>query len=193
MTPKIGAILLAAGLSRRAGDINKLTARLEGTAIVRRCLITLVSIDADPLIVVTGHQPDLIEQALEGLPARFIHNPDFAEGMASSLVAGIQALPASTDAVLIALGDMPHVKPATYKSLINEYKPDKGQEICVPTFQGIAGNPVLFGRRFFADLAGLSGDVGGKPVIRAHPEYVKQVPVDDPGIQMDYDTVQGLE
>lgn len=193
MTHSTGAILLAAGLSRRAGAVNKLTARLEGIPLVRRSVMTLVSVGVEPVIVVSGHQSGKIEQALAGISVSIHYNPDFSKGMATSLATGIKALPASTRAVLIALGDMPHVKPSTCEALIGSYTPEKGKDICVPTYQGKPGNPVLFGRRFFKDLSVLTGDVGGKSVILANSDYVQDVPVNDPGIQMDYDTAQGLE
>lgn len=193
MSYKIAALVLAAGLSRRAGPVNKLLVPLEGTPIVERALRPVIACGCDPVLVVTGHQAEQIEHALIGRPVSFVFNEAYTEGMASSLRAGISALPADVDAALIILGDMPHVRGETYKILMSAFDPEKGREIGVPVCDGKTGNPVLFGRRFFADLEALQGDKGGKLVLDKYREFVAEIDVDDPGIQLDYDTVQGLE
>lgn len=190
---KIGAVLLAAGLSRRAGPVNKLLTSIDGTAIVRRSLSQLVASKCDPIIVVTGHQAEKIENALVKEPVTFVYNHAYPEGMAASIRSGIAALPSDVDAGFIVLGDMPHIRVETYKALIGAFDPNLGHEICVPIFKGKYGNPVLFGRRFFNELAAQQGDKGGKSVLKKRHEFVIEVDVDDPGIQLDYDTVQGLE
>ena len=190
---KIGAVFLAAGLSRRAGPVNKLLASIDGSAIVRRSLSQLVASKCDPIIVVTGHQAELVEKALVEAPVRFVYNDAYTEGMAASIRSGIAALPSDVGAVFIVLGDMPHIRLETYKALISVFDPDLGHEICVPVYRGKYGNPVLFGRRFFDELVKQQGDKGGKSVLKKHTEFVVEIDVDDPGIQLDYDTVQGLE
>lgn len=188
MTYKVGGILLAAGLSRRAGDINKLMVPIDGIAMARRCLTSLINSGCDPIYVVTGHEAKRIEAELTSDAVSFVHNKDFEEGMASSIRTGVGMMEKNVDAVLIALGDMPHVKPVTYKALINNYAPEQGHEICMPNDQGKPGNPVLFGRRFFSDLTNISGDKGAKSIALKNAEFVVDVAVDDPGIHLDHDT-----
>ena len=193
MTYKIGAVFLAAGLSRRAGRVNKLLATLDGSLIIQQSLATLVACGCHPINVVTGNQSNEIEDALGSEPVSFMFNPDYAEGMATSVCAGIQALPAFVDAAFVVLADMPHVRIETYRALISAYSPEQGHEICVPVYENAYGNPVLFGRRFFAELTKLEGDKGGKSVLKKNLKFVTPVTVADSGVRIDYDTVQGLE
>ena len=189
MAHKIGGLLLAAGMSKRAGPINKLLAPINGTPMIVTALDRLLNSKCDPVIAVTGHEALRIEQALIQSNVQFVHNPDFASGMASSLRCGVLAMPEGVDAILITLADMPHIKPSTYEALINGYAPEKGHHICVPIEANKHGNPVLIGRNYFAQVKHLQGDKGGKPIIEKNPEAVLVPPVDDPGIHQDHDTV----
>ena len=110
MAHKIGGLLLAAGMSKRAGPINKLLAPINGTPMIVTALDRLLNSKCDPVIAVTGHEALRIEQALIQSNVQFVHNPDFASGMASSLRCGVLAMPEGVDAILITLADMPHIK-----------------------------------------------------------------------------------
>jgi len=192
MSFKIAGVLLAAGLSRRAGPVNKLLVPIDGIAMGRRCLACMLESGCAPIVVVTGHEAARVEAELAVDGAEFVYNKAFADGMGSSVQAGVAALPADVDAVIIGLADMPHVQPQTYARLRDAYAPEAGQHICVPSFQGKPGNPVLFGRRFFKALLQCAGDKGGRLIVAENPDCVVEVPVSDPGIHMDHDTVQGL-
>ncbi len=188
----VAALLLAAGRSTRMGDANKLLQSVGGVAMVRLVAETLNASSAAPLIVVTGHQAGAVARVLEDLPAILVHNARFAEGLSTSLQAGLAALPPSSRAVLVALADMPWVKPATVDALAAAFAPHRGAEIAIPTHQGQRGNPVLIGRRFFSELGGLTGDHGARPMIARHGDAVIEVPVDDPGILRDIDRPEDL-
>ncbi|NQV99809.1 MAG: nucleotidyltransferase family protein [Rhodospirillales bacterium] len=192
MTYKIAGVLLAAGMSRRAGPVNKLLAPVAGVAMVRRALAAMVEGGCAPVVVVTGHQAARVQAELAGDGILFAHNPAYGEGMGPSLRTGIAALPADVDAAIIGLGDMPHVEAQTYRQLIKSFSPSDGHKICMPGYQGKPGNPVLFGRRFFAELMAIAGDRGGRSVVTDNPAAVIDVAVEDPGIHLDHDTVQGL-
>lgn len=189
--PAIAAVLLAAGLSTRAGPRNKLLVPAPGDPagrpMVRACAEALLSGSARPVVVVTGHQAAEIGQALEGLDVGVTRNADFADGVAGSLAAGIAAVPDAAAGAVVALGDMPNLDPATIGALIAAFDPGAGRTICVPVRAGRRGNPVLFGRTHFADLGALAGDRGGKAVVRANSSAVIEVPVDDGGIHQDFD------
>jgi len=129
---------------------------------------------------------------LEGRKLGFVHNPDYADGLASSLARGLAALPQDTDGVLIALGDMPRVKPAHLDKLIAAFNPLEGRAICVPTCRGKRGNPVLFARRFFAEMARLKGDTGARQLIGQYHELVAEVEMDDEGVLIDIDSPDKL-
>lgn len=190
--PKVGALVLAAGQSRRMGAANKLLAEVEGEAMVARVVDTVLASQAGPVVVVTGHQPDTVQAALAGKDVGFAHNPDFAGGLSTSLAAGLGALPDDLDAVVVVLGDMPRIRPSHIDRLIAGFNPVEGRAICVPTFKGKRGNPVLWGRQFFAEMAQVAGDVGAKHLIGEHADQVAEVAMDDDAIFVDIDTPQAL-
>ncbi len=149
--------MLAAGRSTRMGGANKLTAEIGGKPLVRTVAEQALASRARPVIVVTGHQRERVEAALAGLPVQFVHNPDYEQGLSTSLKAGIAALPSDVDGAVICLGDMPQVSAALIDRLIEAFDPERGALIVVPTVDGKRGNPVLWSRRFFPDLSALAG------------------------------------
>jgi molybdenum cofactor cytidylyltransferase len=192
--PRIAALILAAGLSRRMGKkINKLVAEIDGAPMVARVVDIVLATKASPVLVVTGHEAEKVEAALAGRPLAFIHNPEFEEGLASSLRRGIAALPEEIDGALVTLGDMPRVRPGDIDRLIAAFSPLEGRAICVPTYNGKRGNPVLFGRRFFAEMSRVRGDVGARHLIGQYAEAVCEVEMGDEGVLIDIDSPDKLE
>ncbi len=189
----VAAIVLAAGRSSRMGGPNKLLAEIDGKKLVRIVAEQALASKASEVIVVTGHQAELVEQALEGLKVRFVRNPDFAGGIASSVKAGIAAVPDSADGALVCLGDMPLIDARLIDRLIDAFAPDRGNLIAVPASEGRRGNPVLWSRRFFRELMTLEGDVGARHLIDKHGEAVAEVPVEGQSAFLDIDTPQALE
>jgi molybdenum cofactor cytidylyltransferase len=189
----IAALVLAAGRSSRMGGPNKLLAEIGGRPLVRIVAEAALASRARPVIVVTGHQRERVEAALDGLPVRFVHNPDFADGLGTSLKAGIGALPAEADGVIVCLGDMPQVDAALIDRLIGAFDPDKGALAVVPTIDGMRGNPVVWSRRFFPDLMAVEGDVGARHLIGRYPEAVAEVPLTGRAALTDIDTPEALE
>lgn len=190
---QVAALVLAAGRSTRMGGPNKLLAELDGKKLVRIVAEQALASKASEVIVVTGHQADLVEQALADLPVRFVRNVDFAGGLASSVKAGIAAVPESADGAVVCLGDMPMVSSDLLDRLIDTFDPDRGNLIVVPTAEGRRGNPVLWSRRFFQELRTLDGDVGARHLIAKHAEAVAEVPVEGEAAFLDIDTPQALE
>ena len=189
---RIAAVVLAAGRSSRMGAANKLLADVDGVPMVRRAVDAALASSAKPVVVVTGNEQGKVQAALRGCKATFVHNSGFADGMSTSLRAGLAALPDRTDGVLICLGDMPLVTPAVLDRLIAAFNPREGRAICVPTWNGKRGNPVLWDRRFFAEIAALSGDVGAKHLIGEHADLVAEVPMPDDAVLTDIDTPEAL-
>ena len=188
----VAAIVLAAGRSTRMGGPNKLLADLGGKPLVRIVAEQAVASKASGVIVVTGHQADLVEKALAGLNVTFVRNPDFAAGLASSVKAGITAVPADADGAVVCLGDMPLIDTKLIDRLIEAFAPDRGSLIALPVSEGRRGNPVLWSRRFFGELMTLDGDVGARHLIMKHGEAVAEVPVDGQAAFLDIDTPQAL-
>jgi molybdenum cofactor cytidylyltransferase len=189
----IAAIVLAAGRSTRMGGPNKLLAEIDGKKLVRIVAEQALASKASEVIVVTGHQAELVEQALQGLKVRFVRNPDFAGGLASSVKAGVSAVSDAADGVVVCLGDMPLIGAQLIDRLIDAFAPDRGQLIALPVSEGRRGNPVLWSRRFFKELMTLDGDIGARHLIAKHAEAVAEVPVDGEDAFLDIDTPQALE
>lgn len=190
--PQFAAIILAAGQSRRMGAINKLLIEVDGKPMMRHAVDAAREAGADPVIVVTGHQPDAVKTAA-GAQVTFVHNAQFDQGLSTSLRTGIAAVPDSCDGALIALGDMPKVGPEHLRQLVSSHDPDEGHLICVPTRNGKRGNPVFWDRRFFEEMASLGGDVGAKHLIGDYEDAVIEVPMSDDAILMDVDSPAALE
>jgi molybdenum cofactor cytidylyltransferase len=190
---KVAAVVLAAGRSTRMGGPNKMLAELGGKPLVRMVAEQALASKASPVIVVTGHQADEVEKALKGLNVTFVRNPDFASGLASSVKTGIGAVPTDAAGAMVCLGDMPLIDARLIDKLTGAFSPERGSLIVVPTCDGRRGNPVLWSRRFFGELMGLSGDIGGRHLVDHHSEAVVEVPVDGDGAFLDIDTPQVLE
>ena len=189
---RVAAIVLAAGRSTRMGGPNKLLADIGGRPMVRIVVDQVLASRARPVIVVTGHQRERVEAALSGLAVTFVHNANFADGLSTSLKAGISALPTQADGAVVCLGDMPHVDAALIDRLIGAFDPERGALVVVPTIAGKRGNPVVWSRRFFPDLASLDGNVGARHLIAGYQEAVVEVPTDK-GALVDVDTPDALD
>jgi molybdenum cofactor cytidylyltransferase len=189
----VAAVILAAGRSTRMGGPNKLLAELDGKKLVRIAAEQALASKASEVVVVTGHQAELVEKALAGLNVRFVRNPEFAGGLASSVKAGIAAVPDNADGAVICLGDMPLISAGLIDRLVEAFAPDRGNLIVVPVADGRRGNPVLWSRRFFKELMTLDGDIRARHLIAKHAEAVAEVPVEGQSAFLDIDTPQALE
>jgi molybdenum cofactor cytidylyltransferase len=189
---RIAAVVLAAGRSTRMGGPNKLLAEIARRPLVRIAAEEALASRANPVIVVTGHQRAEVEKSLAGLPVRVVDNPDFAQGLGTSLKAGIAAVPADADGAIVCLGDMPQVDARLLDWLIAAFDPDRGALIVIPTHQGKRGNPVLWSRRFFPDLMAIEGDVGARHLIGRYGEAVVEVPIEGKAALVDVDTPEAL-
>ena len=189
---RLAAVVLAAGRSTRMGGPNKLLAEIRGRPLVRIVVEEALASHAKPVIVVVGHQRGEVEKALAGLPVQFVHNPDFAQGLGTSLKAGIAAVPAEADGAIVCLADMPQVDASLLNRLIAAFDPDRGALIVMPTVEGRRGNPVLWSRRFFPDLMAIEGDVGARHFIARYGEAVVEVPLEGRAALVDVDTPEAL-
>ena len=198
--PRIAAVVLAAGRSTRMGGVNKLLADVEGRAMIDRVVETVLASQAEPVVVVTGHERARVEAALAHHASsgrvRLVHNPDFAVGLSTSLHRGLAALPEEADGAVVCLGDMPGITPAVIDRLIAAFDPMEGRAICLPTWRGKRGNPVLLARRFFAEMQAISGDVGARALIGEYPEALCEVAMEalagGEAVLSDVDTPEAL-
>ena len=188
---RIAAIVLAAGKSSRMGR-NKLLIELDGKSLVEHAVDAALASQAALVIVVLGHQRHEIAQRLAGRDIVTVENPDYAEGLSTSLKRGLAALPAEIEGAVICLADMPGIGSALLDRLIAGFDPATGREIILPLRQGRRGNPVLWGRRFFPELLAIAGDTGAKHLIAAYPGQVAEIEAPDDGVLIDLDTPEAL-
>lgn len=189
----VTAIVLAAGRSTRMGGPNKLLAEIGGKPLVRIVTEQALASKASSVVVVTGHQADEVRRVLHGLDVTFAHNPRFAEGLATSVKAGIAAVPGEADGAIVCLGDMPLIDATLIDRLIDAFAPDRGALITLPASEGRRGNPVLWSRRFFTELMTLDGDIGARHLIERHSEAVAEVAVEGQSAFLDIDTPEALD
>ncbi len=187
--PTVSALLLAAGASSRMGGRDKLLEEVEGEPVLRRMARALADSAAAEVVVVLRPEDRARREALRGLAVRTVDNPSAAEGMASSIRAGLAAARPDADAVVVALADMPEIGARHVDALIAAYDPEAGRAICrAADEQGRPGHPVLFGRRFFENLGRLTGDEGARELLRAHADLVALTPTPGRGARLDLDT-----
>jgi len=159
--------------------------RLGDRTLLGRVIEAFRRSNVGEVLVVIGPDSGMGRRVIGG--ARFVLNPDSSGGLSSSIRAGLSALRADSEAAIFGLADKPFITVRTINSLIKNYH-ESGRGIVIPVYRGRRGNPVLFGREFFGELSNLSGDVGGKSVIKSHKERVLEVDVDDEGILFDINT-----
>ncbi|MGX5828829.1 NTP transferase domain-containing protein [Mesorhizobium sp. 43Arga] len=189
---KVAIVLLAAGRSSRMGGPNKLMALFDGKPLVRRTAERALASKASGTIVVTGHQRERVRAALSGLDVTFADNPDFADGLSTSLKAGIAYLPEDTAGVMIVLGDMPGVVSGDLDRLIDAFSKAGGNSVVRASHQGKRGNPVLLPRALFPAIAHLEGDTGARHLVEAEGLDVIDVEIGE-GASVDVDTREALE
>ena len=195
---KVAAIVLAAGKSERfraagGAEVSKLVAPLRGEALVRAAARAALGSRARPVVVVTGHAREAVETALADLPLGFAHNPAFATGLASSLKAGVAALPGDAAGALVLLGDMPAVTPATVERLLEAFEARPDALAILPLTGGRRGNPALVARALFAGISELTGDEGARSLLReVDPSRIVEIEVEGEAAALDVDTPEDL-
>lgn len=188
----VAGIVLAAGRSTRMGQANKLLQSVRGKPMLRHAVEAQLASRARPVIVVTGHQHEEIAAMLAGLDVALVHNPDFASGLASSVRAGLAALPGTAPGVVVSLGDMPNVTAGVIDRLAQVFAESSDALAVVPTLLGQRGNPVLLARALFPEVEKLDGDQGARRLLDAAGDAIVEVPLDDPAIALDVDTPEAL-
>lgn len=188
----VSAVLLAAGQARRMGGPHKLLAEFDGIPLVRRTALTLLAADLASVAVVTGHRQDDVRKALKGLPLRLVANPDYATGMASSLICGFSdAETAASDGVLVMLADMPAVSNADIDLLVAAYRESGGSAVIRSVHLGKRGNPIILPRAAYAAVLRLEGDVGARAIIENSGLDVVDIDI-GPAAHIDVDTPEAV-
>jgi molybdenum cofactor cytidylyltransferase len=167
---------------------SKLLREIDGEAIVTRAIRAALDAGVGPVVVVTATAADEVRAALPD-EARDVRVDRAEEGMAASLRAGLAELPDGLDALFVALGDMPFVRPGDYRGLARVWTPGA---IVVPTFEGRRGHPVLWSIEFAPELSRVTGDRGGRAILRTHAGAIREVPIDGDRVLLDIDDPEDL-
>ena len=192
----ISAVILAAGESRRMGKQNKLLLPVGGEALLVKLVTSVCASDVGQVLVVIGHEAEEIRRELNELPLNFVYNPNFREGMTTSIKYGVKEVSHECDGFLICLGDMPFINTSEINKLIHAYVKNriKGKGlIVVPVFKRQRGNPVLFSIEFRNDILEHKKESGCKGVIMNNPESVKEIEMDDDKMLLDVDTIEDYQ
>ncbi|MEM8996212.1 MAG: nucleotidyltransferase family protein [Acidobacteriota bacterium] len=184
--PRVAAVLLAAGQSRRLGRPKQLL-EWRGEPLVRRTASMLLRTSARPVVAVLGHLEDDVSRALRGLDVERVTNPRFADGQSTSVAAGVRALGARCDAALFVPCDQPRLRARTVEGLVQAAGSNPGA-VVRPIYDGRPGAPVLFPAALFPELLRLEGDRGGRQILERHRKRTVDVPIDDRAEAFDIDT-----
>ena len=189
----VAAIILAAGSSRRFGADNKLLALVDGEPLLRRVAGQFLRSRAGRIVVVTGHQREAIATALADLDIQLVHNDRHLQGMGYTVAAGVRALGETVRCAVITPGDLPGLTAALIDRLIMIADVAGFDRIVYPTLPtGEQRNPVLWPRRFFVELAALTGDAGARGLIQHHKGDAMPISVDDASMFLDIDRPEDL-
>lgn len=185
----LAAVLLAGGASRRFGADNKLLAAVDGAPMVARVAREILAGGVGELVVVTGAERAAYLEALAGIPARFIQNDRWDEGIGGSIAAGVGAISNAPQGAFVVPGDLPHLTADVFRQLARAFAEAGGEQVVVPvTASGEQRNPVLWPRRLFPELAALSGPRGGKSLLDSLGDGRLDVAFADECVFTDIDT-----
>ena len=181
----ISALLLAAGESKRMGAFKQLLP-ISGKTFVECCVDTLLASRVDEVVVVTGHRAEEVTKALGARAVRFVHNPDYREGMSGSLTCGIESVSGQTQAAVIALVDQPTIEAEAVNAIIDQYFIHRPL-VVVPTFGGKNGHPVLLDMRLRSEILAMDPNLGLRQIIHAHSGGTLHVEVNSESVLRDFD------
>ena len=162
----VAGILLAAGTSSRMGR-NKMLFELDGESVLRGAARRMLAGGVSPLLVVLGHEADRAEQELAGLPCQVVINPNYEQGINSSLKTGVSAVPAEAQAAMVMLADMPFVTPEMLAGLIARYR-SSDAPLVISDYEGVNAPPMLYDRSLFDELLAMTGEGCGRQVVKRH-------------------------
>lgn len=182
----VSAILLAAGESKRMGKPKQLMPFGRST-ILEQTIDNLLNSEVSEVIVVLGYRAEEMIKTVAIKPVKVVINPAYHQGMSTSIVTGLNLVDDGAQAVMLALADQPLVDSKTMNRLIDEFfNHDKG--IAIPVYQGRRGHPIIFSIKYKGELLKLKGDIGGRQIIKQHPDDVLEVAVGCESINIDINT-----
>ncbi len=188
----ISAVVLAAGLSSRMGDKQKLVLSYQGKPLLEHMLTALEEAHlSGKVVAVTGHESEAVRDVCSSYNVEVAHNEHFNDGLASSIKVGVQASEGGSDGILICHGDMPHINKDHIQAICDTFH-HSSDKIIVPSFKGCQGNPVLWPKSYFSKLKSLKGDKGAKAILQENSDAIIWVNFDDKAIVFDVDNPSTL-
>lgn len=186
----IGAVILAAGMSRRMGQPKVMLPWENDKTIIEHIIEQLLLARVDHIIVVTGHRAAEVGALAQRFGVEAVFNSEYATGeMLSSLKAGLRAMPPQVSAAMIVLGDQPRIQPRIVQQVMTAYAEGAG-DIVAPSFQMKRGHPILIDRRYWRDILALPHGAAPRDVINRYQERIAYVPVETDSVLRDVDTPQ---
>ena len=185
---KISAIVLAAGESRRMGEINKLQLPIDGVPLLRRSVETLLAAELGEVVVVLGHESANTKALLEGLAVRTVYNDDYESGQMTSVHCGLESLNQACEGVMVALGDQPALTVSDINYLVDAFFSRDGGEVVIPEYQGKRGNPIIISKRSQQEIISGKYNLGCRRFIENNPELVRTVEMPQSSVVIDLDT-----
>ena len=190
----IAVIVPAAGMSTRMGH-NKLLLAFKGKPLIAQAVDTLLESQVDEIIVVLGHEADKVKEKLQGKQVTLVENPNYRQGMSTSIRVGLGAVSSGARAIMIYLADQPLLEPEDVNRLIRAFAEARAhnKSIVVPFFRGQRGNPVILDASFKEAILEVVGEVGCKRVIKRNPDKVLVVEMETDHVVRDVDRIEDYE
>jgi molybdenum cofactor cytidylyltransferase len=190
----IAAIVPAAGMSTRMGR-NKLLLPFEGKPLIARAVDTLLESEVDEVVVVLGYEADKVKEKLQGKQVTIVENPNYDQGIGTSIRVGLGAVSSGATAIMIYLADQPLLEPEDVNRLIRAFAEasEHNKSIVVPFFRGQRGNPVILDVSHKKAILEVVGEVGCKRVIKSNPDKVLVVEMETDHVVRDVDRREDYE
>jgi len=192
----IAAIILAAGRSKRMGSENKLLLPFGHQTLIQHTTEIILSSNANPVYLVLGYGAPEIERYLQGNPMNMVHNPNWQQGMTTSIQAGVEAVTEKVKGYMICLADLPLMETGDYNHLLTCFEQaQQGDARCIaaPSFQGERGNPVIFSSTWKPEIMALQGPDGCRSIVQANTHHLVSIPMADNRAKADVDTPEAYE
>ena len=191
---KLNIILLAAGLSRRMGDANKLLLPFKNSTILQTTLENILIADIGNIIVVIGYEADKVKKILENYPTiSIVENKLYEQGMTSSIKTGVKNLKSENKGLMICLSDMLFIEPKEYRQIANFFLDALNEDdkiIVQPEFKQMVGNPIVFSDYYLNEILSHSAPEGCREIIQKHKDRLKKITMSSNNILKDIDNME---
>ncbi len=188
---RVGAVIIAAGLSTRMGDFKPLLS-IGSRTLLGHTINLFQTGGVEDIVVVTGHQSESLKQELDRYRCRSVLNENFADGMFSSVQSGVKALAPESEAFFLLPVDIPLVQPSTIGTLLTAMKQDPSSPVFYPAYRSKRGHPPLIRSDLIAEILNSNDQGGLQALLKRHHQHARTISVNDPFILLDVDTPHDL-